>query len=111
MTEVPNDLKSVAARGIDLILKRREIIGAGRLLDEMPADRVAGRAHPERQQPIVILVDETVVLCRHNHVQALPPSADMARRLESAHPERSEQRRYKWAVRRCHGKESASNEN
>src|SRR5207248_10717013 len=52
--------------------------------------------------PFVVLVHETVVLRCHDHVQTLPPSVDMTRRLEAAHPERPKKRRDERAVRRSH---------
>src|SRR5207244_3029216 len=68
--QIPDDLDAGVLRGADRAERAREVVQAGRSLDEVPADALARGGDPDVFEPEVILLREAIVLRLRDHVEA-----------------------------------------
>src|SRR5215212_4030077 len=87
MTKIPGDLHPAFAGCREHRQKARPVIGAGRLLDEMPAQAVAARPHSVADEQLVILSEVAVVACRGKQIEAAAVVASVGGALEAPEEE------------------------
>src|SRR4030095_11606850 len=90
MQYVPDDLDPRLARGLQHRQHAGEVIRARPAFNQVPANAVAHRLHPDIGETPVVLESETIMRCGADDVETAAGSQAMGGALEPTHEEAAE---------------------